>query len=58
MRILFLLVILSVASALQSQVVVKENMIQSKSAFPLVTSYTKAAVVYDADDYLVVQKTA
>lgn len=29
MRILFLLVILSVASALQSQVVVKENMIQS-----------------------------
>ena len=34
MRILFLLVILSVASALQSQVVVKENMIQSKSAFP------------------------
>ena len=58
MRILFLLVILSVASALQSQVVVKENMIQSKSAFPLVTSNTKAAVVYDADDYLVVQKTA
>ena len=46
MRILFLLVILSVASALQSQVVVKENMIQSKSAFPLVTSNTKAAVVY------------
>ena len=58
MRILFLLVILSVASALQSQVVVKENMFQSKSAFPLVTSNTKAAVVYDADDYLVVQKTA
>ena len=30
MRILFLLVVLSVTSALQSQVVIKENAIQSK----------------------------
>mgnify|MGYP000927306402 FL=1 len=47
MRILFLLVVLSVTSALQSQVVIKENAIQSKYAFPLVTSKAKAAVVYD-----------
>ena len=33
MRILFLLVILSVASALQSQVVVKENMIRVSLLF-------------------------
>ena len=58
MRILFLLVVLSVTSALQSQVVIKENAIQSKYAFPLVTSKAKAAVVYDTDDYLVVHKTA
>ena len=30
MRILFLLIVLSVTSALQSQVVIKENAIQSK----------------------------
>lgn len=35
MRILFLLVVLSVTSALQSQVVIKENAIQSKYAFSL-----------------------
>ena len=58
MRILFLLVVLSVTSALQSQVVIKENAIQSKYAFPLVTSKAKAVVVYDTDDYLVVRKTA
>ena len=58
MRILFLLVVLSVTSALQSQVVIKENAIQSKYAFPLVTSKAKAVVVYDTDDYLVVHKTA
>ena len=46
MRILFLLVVLSVTSALQSQVVIKENAIQSKYAFPLVTSKAKAVVVY------------
>lgn len=34
MRILFLLVVLSVTSALQSQVVIKENAIQSKLLFP------------------------
>ena len=51
MRILFLLVVLSVTSALQSQVVIKENAIQSKYAFPLVTSKAKAVVVYDTDDY-------
>lgn len=45
MRILFLLVVLSVTSALQSQVVIKENAIQSKYAFPLVTSKAKAVVV-------------
>ncbi|WP_248006554.1 hypothetical protein [Bacteroides thetaiotaomicron] len=54
----FLLVVLSVTSALQSQVVIKENAIQSKYAFPLVTSKAKAVVVYDTDDYLVVRKTA
>ena len=46
MRILFLLIVLSVTSALQSQVVIKENAIQSKYAFPLVTSKAKAVVVY------------
>lgn len=54
----FLLIVLSVTSALQSQVVIKENAIQSKYAFPLVTSKAKAVVVYDTDDYLVVHKTA
>lgn len=49
---------MSVTSALQSQVVIKENAIQSKYAFPLVTSKAKAVVVYDTDDYLVVRKTA
>lgn len=49
---------MSVTSALQSQVVIKENAIQSKYAFPLVTSKAKAVVVYDTDDYLVVHKTA
>ena len=46
MRILFLLVILSVASALQSQVVVKENMIQSKSACRISDRETVAADGY------------
>ena len=44
------------ASVLQSQVVVNENIKHSKNVFPLVTSNVEATVCYDANDYLVVKK--
>ena len=46
------------ASALQSQVVVNENVKHSKYTFPLVASKIKATVCYDANDYPVVKKVA
>ena len=58
MRIFSLLILLVVASALQSQVVVNENVKHSKYTFPLVASKIKAAVCYDANDYPVVKKVA
>ena len=58
MRIFSLLILLVVASALQSQVVVNENVKHSKYAFPLVASKIKATVCYDANDYPVVKKVA
>lgn len=58
MRTFSLLILMLLTSALQSQVVVSENAVRSKNAFPLVTSKVKASVVYDANDYLVVRKTA
>lgn len=58
MRTLTLLFLLLAASVLRSQVVVSENAGRSKNTFPLVSAKEKAAVVYDANDYLVVQKTA
>ena len=48
MRIFSLLILLVVASALQSQVVVNENVKHSKYTFPLVASKIKATVCYDA----------
>ena len=58
MRIFSLLILLVVASALQSQVVVNENVKHSKYTFPLVASKIKATVCYDANDYPVVKKVA
>ena len=58
MRIFSLLILLVVASALQSQVVVNENVKHSKYAFPLVASKIKATVCYDSNDYPVVKKVA
>lgn len=58
MRKLTLLLMLLMTSAVQSQIVVTENAVRSKSAFPLLTTKVKAAVVYDSNDYLVVRKTA
>lgn len=58
MRTLSLLLMLLLASALQSQVAVHDDAVRSKNAFPLVTSKVKATVCYDVDDYPVVQKAA
>lgn len=58
MRTLTLLFLLLAASVLRSQVIVSENAGRSKNTFPLISAKEKAAVVYDANDYLVVQKTA
>lgn len=56
MRIFSLLMVLMMASALQSQVIVDESAKSGKNVFPLVTSNMEATVYYDVNDYLVVKK--
>ena len=57
MRSFLLLMLLLMASTLQSQVVVDENAKHGKKVFPLVTSNVQPIVCYDVNDYLVVKKT-
>lgn len=58
MRILSLLIMFLITSAMHSQVIVNENAKHGKYTFPLVTSKARATLYYDMGDYPVVKKVA